>query len=247
MDELDTIAVIPARGGSKTIPNKNLQLINGHSLVEWAVEACKQTNIIDEIYLSSDSDQILNHVQEKKVVSLKRPSELASDDSLIYKTVKNVIKQIRDISGREDFILTLIEPTCPFRIPQDISKCASKIKYEYFDSVATFTQTEPSVDRIWKLVDGRLDPLVETNNPWNRRQENIQSYKLSGGCYALRAGKFFNTNSPSLLFGRRTHTMMPAFRSIDIDTRFDLTIARLLANKYGLYPPLLENEIPKLN
>ena len=246
MNKLDTIAVIPARDGSKTVTNKNLRRINGHSLIEWAVEVCKQTKIIDEIYLSSDSDRILNHLSDNKVVCLKRPAELASDDSLIHKTVNHAIKQIMNCSGRKDFILTLIEPTCPFRIPQDIDECVSKIIYDNFDSAATFTQTESSIDRIWKLEDGRLDPLLETNSPWNRRQDNIPSYKLSGGCYALRARKFLKLNTPDLLFGRRTHVLMPTIRSVDIDTKFDLMIANMLAEKYELHPPLMGNEIPSL-
>lgn len=126
------IAVIPARGGSKGVPNKNIKTFNGLPLINWTIFSACESKIIDEIYINSDSEEILDIARKtKKVKPFKRPSELAEDNSLIFDTLKHFCRNV------ESDILILLNPTSPLRYGNLIDFTLNHFNYNQFDLACT--------------------------------------------------------------------------------------------------------------
>ena len=104
------LAIIPARGGSKRLPRKNILNLCGKPLIAWTIEAGKKSKYIDKVVVSSDDDEILDIANEHKVTVLKRPDHLAKDTSKTFDVIKHVI----DNAESYDYIV-LLQPTSPLR------------------------------------------------------------------------------------------------------------------------------------
>lgn len=116
------LAIIPARGGSKGIPKKNIKPLNGKPLIAWTIEEAKKSVYIDKLIVSTDCEEILEVAKEFGAeVPFKRPAELAQDDT---PSVELILHAIDYLSGYD--YITLLQPTSPLRVVKDIDQCISK-------------------------------------------------------------------------------------------------------------------------
>ena len=220
--EMTTIAVIPARGGSKGIPQKNLAKVAGKSLVERAIEAARGTPGIGAILVSSDDDDILEEGRRCGAVTSRRPPELSTDDAPTSAVVNYVLRQEAGAS-----IVVVLQPTSPLRRPEDIQACLRTL--EWAASAATVVALNHPAEWLFDVGDqGHLMPL---NGDWDAiptcRQSGRPAYELNGAVYAATAA-YLRAGNP--LVGPRTVAVqMPRYRSIDVDTLADLRLANLLA------------------
>ena len=227
IDGESVLAVVPARGGSSGIPKKNLERIGGRSLVERAIDVADVTPAIDRTVVSTDSDEIARVARIAGAEIHDRPPRLARDDSLVIDTLRHVLDEFT--AGGPPTYLVMLEPTCPFRSTDDVSRCLGVLA-EGYDSVATFRPAEVNPHRTWRVDDGTPEPFVRDADPWLPRQALPEAYQLNGGAYAFRAAEIPETGH-SLLFGETGAVVMPEERSLDIDTELDLELARLLVAK----------------
>lgn len=210
------LCVIPARGGSKTIPRKNLQTFAGKPLIAWTIEAAKQSPSIQRTIVSTEDDEIAKVARELGCeVPFKRPSELAKDDTPGIAPVLHAVNEIKGF----DYVL-LLQPTSPLRTVSDIEGivhlCMSRTAHSAV-SVCQVTQHP-----YWMYEcnpDSSLRPVIPSNNFVTRRQDLPPVYELNGALYLskiswLRSNKSF-IGEGTLGFE------MPAERSVDIDTRSD--------------------------
>jgi CMP-N,N'-diacetyllegionaminic acid synthase len=232
---LRTVALIPARGGSKGLPRKNLLTIGGSSLVRRAVETALAVASIDEVVVSSDDDDILAEASASGAAVERRPDELATDQAGTLEVVRDLLEKRAGLG-----VLVLLQPTSPLREPQDVE--ATLAELEHAHSAATVTAVEHPPEWCFHLGGaGELKPP----NGWDgmpiRRQDAPDMYRLNGAVYASLAGRL-RRGSP--LVGPGTHgVVMPPERSVDIDDEHDLAYARFLVERGGLAGP---DEVPEV-
>lgn len=222
------IALIPARGGSKSIPKKNIALLGGKPLIAWSIEVAKSIDFIDEIIVSTDCKEIAEVANNFGAKVQERPSELASDSSLVIDTVRYVLSNMENDLNDDDYLL-LLEPTCPLRSEQDIRSCINLIETEQLDSVATYKEAELNPHRAWKIADNKPMSFIDGVNPWLPRQELPKSYQLNGAIYLTKVG-IIDENTVGLMNGSIGAIVMPKERSIDIDHPIDLLVAEVVIN-----------------
>lgn len=217
------IAVIPARAGSKSIPDKNIRDLNGKPLISWAISSSKQCKYIDRTIVSTDGDKIANVANEFGAEVYTRPAELAQDNSLVIDCLRELITRLRE-EGETAKYLVLLEATSPLRTLEDIKKCIELVTT--CDSVATFSEAELNPHRAWKKTEeGNMVPFIEGAIPWKPRQLLPAALQLNGAVYVFEIDKL-PSDSIALLFGKIGAVEMPAERSIDIDNYHDLEKAK---------------------
>ena len=118
-DALDIIAIVPARGGSKRLPRKNVLPLGGKPLIQWTLDAAKASKVIDRIVVTTDDDAVLEIADQSQVEAIRRPDELASDTATTVDTVLHALDSLaeRGITARR---MLLLQPTSPLRGAGDI-------------------------------------------------------------------------------------------------------------------------------
>jgi N-acylneuraminate cytidylyltransferase len=225
------IAVIPARGGSKSVPKKNIKPLGGKPLICWSIEAAKNTPAVDRVIVSTDSDEIAQVAKSAGAEVYPRPPHLATDEALVIDALRDLIATLRK-EGETAEIMVLLEPTCPLRSVGDVAKCL-ELLVQGFDSVATFKGAELNPHRAWKIVDGRPEVFIPGAIPWQPRQKLPKAYQLNGAVYAFFMDSL-KIESPSLLVGRSGAVIMPKERSVDIDDGLDFSTVETLLKDRGL-------------
>jgi N-acylneuraminate cytidylyltransferase len=237
MDDRHVVALIPARGGSTSVPRKNVRALGGKPLVAWSIDVARAVTAIDRTVVSTDDDEIAQVAQEYGAEVADRPDELATDEALVVDAVRYHIAAWREVGTPAD-VVVLLEPTCPFRSAEDVRACLSRLSAGDVDSVATFTEAALNPHRAWRISDEEgigeaVDPFVNGAVPWRPRQQLPDAYQLNGGAYAFFADRLPD-ESVAPFFGRTGAVRMPEERSIDIDTKVDLELARVMVEKLGL-------------
>lgn len=223
------IAMIPARGGSKSVPYKNIKPLAGKPLICWAIDVAKQTPEIDRIIVSTDDERIANVAIQYGAEVVARPDELARDDSIVIDAIKDLIRKLR-AQGEGAEYMVLLEPTCPLRQNQDITECLNILEYKNYDSVATFKEADLNPHRAWKVNENSPEPFIQGVVPWLPRQKLPKAYQLNGAVYSFRIDGLQN-HDISLLFGKIGAVLMPKERSVDIDDELDFLITEALIER----------------
>jgi len=223
------VAVIPARGGSKSVPGKNIRPLRGKPLLAWSIEVAREVREIDRIIVSTDNLEIAAVAKANGAEVYTRPPHLATDDALVIDALKDLLQTLRAEHNTADWVI-LLEPTCPLRSPGDVRECLQLISGGGFDSVATFTNAELNPHRAWRLVDGKPEVFIPGAIPWLPRQKLPKAYQLNGAVYIFRAA-LLAQESQSLLVGKLGAVLMPRDRSCDIDDSVDFTVVEALLER----------------
>ncbi|WP_144788476.1 cytidylyltransferase domain-containing protein [Lysinibacillus fusiformis] len=223
------LALIPARGGSKSIPHKNIVNLYGKPLIAWTIETALNTLEIDKVIVSTDDLEIARIATEYGADVQMRPTELATDTSLVIDTMHYVINELKKEQEYYTYIV-LLEATAPFRTVADVSKCIKKVYEESLDSVATFKEAELNPNRAWKIKDGTPTSFIDGVIPWLPRQQLPEAYQLNGAVYVTKIEVLLKSNR-EIMLGKIGAVTMPKERSIDIDDKMDLLVAELLLKK----------------
>ena len=223
------IAVIPARGGSKAVPHKNIVPLGGKPLIVWSIEVARSVEFIDRIIVSTDDEAIAAVAREHGAEVYRRPPYLATDTALVIDALRHLIETLR-ADGEAGRVLVLLEPTCPFRSRADVIACIEQLVREGKDSVATFKPADLNPHRAWVITDGQPGFFIPGVNPWLPRQQLPEAYQLNGAVYCFRIDRLAATEQ-GLLFGQAGAVVMPPERSVDINTLADFLMAEtILAN-----------------
>jgi CMP-N,N'-diacetyllegionaminic acid synthase len=222
IDGRRVIAVIPARGGSKSVPKKNIKPLGGKPLICWSIGVAKATPAVDRVIVSTDSDEIGRVAQTAGAEVYRRPAHLATDEALVIETVRDLIDRLKN-EKESASIMVLLEPTCPFRSVDDVQGCLEMLAAG-LDSVATFKDAELNPHRAWRIEGATPQVFIPGAVPWLPRQQLPKAYQLNGAVYVFRT-EALGGSSNSLLFGRTGAVLMPPERSVDIDNEIDFMVA----------------------
>lgn len=230
IEEHQVTALIPARGGSKGVPRKNMRSLGGKPLVAWPIDIAKEVSAIDRIVVSTDDENIAACAEEHAAEVEWRPKKLATDDALVIDAIRHHLDLWKQ-RGTEVSILVLLEPTCPFRSVGDVERSLNMLVQANCDSVATFCEAEVNPWRTWRVnEEGKVETFVEEADPWSPRQELPEAHQLNGAVYAFFAERLPRKHK-GILFGQLKGITMPKERSIDIDTEIDLLVANQILSK----------------
>ena len=225
MEERNILAIIPARGGSKGIPGKNIKEFAGKPLIVHSIEAALKCPLVNRTVVSTDNDKIAEVTIAHGAQVIKRPNELATDASLVIDAIKYTVGKVEE-EGDEVDIVILLEPTSPFRRAEDLEKCIQILLEDKADSVATFTNSDISPNRLWRVSGDVVEPYIEGAVPWLPRQKQPRAHELTGQIYGLsKKALFEKEDSISLLLGRIFPVITPRETALDIDTELDFLVA----------------------
>ncbi|MCK4826402.1 acylneuraminate cytidylyltransferase family protein [bacterium] len=226
------IAIIPARGGSKGVLRKNIKLLGGKPLILWTIEAAIKASNVDRVILSTDDEEIVEICKSTGIeIPFMRPKELAQDDSLaIDNYIYTMARLANEFNYDKDEFAVLL-PTVPFRNTYDIDSSIKLFFDKDADSVISCTQLTHPLTWVCSVDDeGRIekDQDSEAKKMMNR-QESSPRYIPNGGVYILKHSLLKEKYS---YYSDKTYAyIMPAERSIDIDTEFDFEFAEFMVKK----------------
>lgn len=220
------LALIPARGGSKGLPGKNIKILAGRPLLSWTVEAAKQCQWLDKIVVSTEDERIAAIARDAGAdVPFLRPAELASDTAKGIDVIFHAIDWFEAKGDRYDLLL-LLQPTSPLRTAQDIEK-AVKLLFER-EAGAVISVCESEHPPYWSNVlpaDQSMKDFID-HSAIKNRQELPVFYRLNGAIY-LSNIDYLKENQG--FWGERTFAyIMPRERSVDIDSLLDFKLAEIL-------------------
>lgn len=177
------LGLIPARGGSKGIPRKNIKPLGGKPLIQWTIEAARASKCLDRLVVSTEDAEIKAVVQGLGVEVLDRPAVLARDETPMSMVLKHVVGNIE--WDKSENILVLLQPTSPFRDPESIRVAVDLIRAGAAVEVAAVAPIPPrySPERAVNLRGVHAAPFFEGSVPANRH-EAIRAYYLEGSVYA---------------------------------------------------------------
>ncbi|MCX2982122.1 acylneuraminate cytidylyltransferase family protein [Halieaceae bacterium IMCC14734] len=232
MGKKTVLAIIPARGGSKGIPGKNIKQFAGKPLIVHSIETALNCGYVTRTVVSTDDDEIAAVAIAHGAQVIMRPSELAADTSLVIDAIKYTVRKVEE-AGEVVDIVTLLEPTSPFRRPEDLDKCLQILIEDEADSVATFTPSDVSPNRLWRVSDEVVEPYIDGAVPWLPRQKQPKAFELTGQIYALSKNILFEKEDAiALLLGRTSAVITPRETALDIDTELDFMIAEKIMEHY---------------
>jgi len=216
------LAIIPARGGSKRLPRKNILDLNGKPLIAYTVDAGIKSKYIDKVIVSSDDEEILDISQEYGALTIKRPDELASDTATTFDAIKHTIDNI----NRYDYIV-LLQPTSPLRNENHIDEAIELLETKNADAVVSICEMDHSP--LWSnTLDNSLSMSgFLRDKVLNKRSQDLEKYyRLNGAIYICKTDKLLEKESFFLkenIYG----FIMDRESSVDIDEEIDFKLAGL--------------------
>ncbi|MEI6807425.1 MAG: acylneuraminate cytidylyltransferase family protein [bacterium] len=222
------LGLIVARGGSKGVPRKNLRLVGGKPLLHWTFEAAQMSRLLTRTILSTDDEVMVAYARSERIeVPFMRPPELATDAATAVDVTLHALQWLASHESCHPDYVVLLQPTSPLRTAEDIDGCVEMAMKRGVAAVISVVESRehPCLMRtIGK--DGELMPFIHTSLFESRKQDLPPVYSPNGAVYVAR--------SEVLKERRSWHPegalacVMPAERSLDIDTEWDLGLADMI-------------------
>lgn len=226
------LCIIPARGGSKRLPGKNIKPLNGLPLIGYAIRAAKGSQHIDTVIVSTEDANIAEVARAQGAdVPFVRPAELADDSAPTVPVLQHAVRYFEDVGEQFD-IIVLIQPTVPGVEAQDVDAVIEQLVAEGAHSCVSICEIVDRPEWMYRLGDkNRITPYVE-NAPL-RSQDMERLYRLNGAVYAslrdilMEKGTIYDNDDC-------TYVLMPRERSTDIDTELDFMVSELCMKRRNL-------------
>lgn len=229
---MEVLAVIPARGGSKGIPGKNLRLLGGRPLLAWSCDAARESRHVTRALVSTDDASIADAARDLGAqVPFLRPSSLAGDETPMLDVLQHVLAELRRTESYAADVLVLLQPTSPLRTASHVDVVVDRLLQSDADSVVTVMEVPHLFNptTVLRIEDGRLVPFSGSGPKPTRRQEKPRVFARNGpAVLAVRTG-IVESGS---LYGRHSlPIVMRAEDSVDIDDPFDFELAEWLLSR----------------
>jgi CMP-N,N'-diacetyllegionaminic acid synthase len=218
------LAIIPARGGSKRLPRKNILNLAGKPLIEWTIEAGLKSIYIDKLIVTSDDIEILQISQKAGAEIIIRPKVLASDTATTFEAIKHVIDALEK---RYDYIV-LLQPTSPLRTSKQIDSAILQLDIKQADAIISVCKVDHSP--LWSNTlpeDNSMNSFIKDDIKNKRSQELDTYYRINGAIYICKIERFLEEKS-FLIKDKIYAYEMDRINSIDIDEKIDFLIASTL-------------------
>ncbi len=226
------LCVLQVRGGSKGVPKKNIREVNGKPLMNWTIESAKKSGVFESIWISSDSDEILEVGRKADVNTIKRPEELSGDEVLSVDSLYWAVEQIEELKqNKYDYVVEL-PVVCPLRNETHIKEAVEKLVTTGADSVISVTQmTDKHPVRMKRITDEDLIEDFCSEYPEGdagRRQDLEPCYIRNGGIYSMKRNTLMNEKTRHGKISR-PYVMEDKY-SVNIDNEMDLKLVGVMLN-----------------
>ncbi|MBT3697399.1 MAG: acylneuraminate cytidylyltransferase family protein [Gammaproteobacteria bacterium] len=226
---MNIICIIPARGNSKEIIDKNIINFCGKPLIAWSIEQALASEGIKDVYVSSDSDKILQISKEYGAKEIKRPDNIARDESTSEEALIHAINEIERDNGKIDLVVFL-QGTSPLRSSEDIDKAIALFINNQLDSL--FSACDLKDLMVWKNIEDNLTSINYDYENRKRRQDMQKQYGENGSIYIFKP-KVIKQNM-NRLGGKIGIYIMNEWKIHEIDTKEDIGICEYFMNKKEL-------------
>lgn len=217
------IAIIPARGGSKGIPGKNIKEINGKPLIAYSIEQALDSGVFDHVFVNTESKEIADIAKKYGAkVPFLRPDELAEDRAKTISVIKHGITEYRLICDFDAVVL--MQPTSPFRRKADLLETKRLLEIGV-RAIASYSPAQEHPSRMKMIKENRVQELIPEPETL-RRQDMKQVFVRNGAIYAFTKEVPFELDT--LLPENHYPLIMDDFASVNIDEPFDMLVAELL-------------------
>jgi len=223
------IAIIPARGGSKRVENKNIAEINGRPLICYAIDVCLESDIFSEVYVNTNDDAIYDSSQQCGAKAYRRPEEYATDTAYIIDAIKEMVNTLN--LHRENIGILL--PTSPLRTADDLINAWALYQKKKSSVISVCKYETPVQLAHFVNKNGGLEPLFPDDyNTTTRSYGHQHSYRFNGGIVFNSAKQLLKQSN---LIGTNPFPyIMPEERSIDIDHPYQLELIKMIIKNRSL-------------
>lgn len=225
------IALIPARGGSKRLPDKNIKLLNGKPLIAWTIIAARESGLFDDIIVSTDSENIASLAKKFGAnVPFIRPQNLSDDTATTAEVVRHAVDFIQQAEKVSIDIICLLQPTSPLRTATHIKEAFNLYKEKKAKSVISVCKVEHSLQLCNQLSNTlSMEGFIKLENN-TRSQDHPVYYRLNGAIYIFDKIHF---NDISKIYDKNSYAyIMNRISSVDIDEKEDFIFAESLLRLY---------------
>ena len=231
------IAVIPARGGSKGVPRKNIRPLAGKPAIVWTIELARAIPELARVIVSTDDEEIAAVAREAGAEVYVRPPHLATDDAMVIDALRDLAGRL-SAEGEKARCWVLLEVTAPLRTVADVRECLAKLLDPAggFDCVTTFHEAARHPYRSWRIDGDVASKLIPDAPDGVPRQRLPAAYQLNGNAYAFWIDRL-PSGARTILHGRVGTHIVPHDRGFEIDEPIDFEIVEFLMGKRGKSEP----------
>lgn len=226
---MQILYIIPARGGSKGLPGKNIRLLGNKPLIAYSIEAAKKSNFKGTILLSTDDKAIADIAKQYGAeVPFIRPAELSNDSASTIDVILHAINYCKQQNQNFDLVV-LLQPTSPLRIAEDIDLAIELMIEKKVEAIVSVCEAEHHP--LWANIlpaDGSMGNFIREEIKGKNRQQLPQYYRLNGAIYISTIEAL--TKHKSFIHDKTIAFQMPIERSVDIDNEIDFKLAEVLIN-----------------
>jgi CMP-N,N'-diacetyllegionaminic acid synthase len=220
---MNIVGIIPARGGSKSVKDKNIKPLCGKPLIQHTIEFAINSKLFSDVIISSDSEVINDFCKAFDVFIIPRPSYLAGDESLVIDSIRYTVLEYEKLKNIKVDLIFLLEPTSPIRFLKDFYLAIDYLKTGA-DSVASFAQTNPPPNRIWRIDGDLVVPFLKDVNPFLPRQSHEKGFVLTGQIYGFTRNLIL-IEQKTVLGPKLKHIIVEDGLYTDIDNEIDFFLA----------------------
>lgn len=233
---MKVLAIIPARGGSKGIPKKNIVDLNGKPLICYTIEAAKKSKKIDKIFLSSDNNEIINIAKENGLNSnYIRPKDLSNDTAATSEAISHAIEWLKDTESYSPDIVMILQPTSPLRTSKDIDSAIEQFIESSKECLVSVNEmTEHPYECVKNIENQDWSYLEEQDTMETRRQDYSKVFYYINGVIYITSISFYNKERVFIKKSSTSFYLMPQERSVDIDDLNDLEKVEYYLSKSSL-------------
>lgn len=217
------IAIIPARGGSKGVPRKNIRLLNNKPLVAYTTEAALGSKYIDRVIVSTEDAEIAKIAKDYGAEVIMRPEELATDSSPAEPVLEHVVSYLKEAEGYQADVIVLLQPTSPLRNSQHIDEALEIFFNKGYGSLLSVCSSHIF---LWRTGKDGVYPLNYDFKNRPRRQDREPEYRENGAIYITKCDILMRDHNR--LSGKIGLYVMPEENSPEIDTEFDFWLCEQL-------------------
>lgn len=220
------IAFIPARGGSKGIPRKNMSLLNGRPLVDFTISAAKDSLVFQRIIVSTDDVEIVEHARSAGCQIHNRPAHLATDSSRVVESLEHAATEL---GIHPDTVIIVLQPTSPLRDAELIKAAVRLFEENGGAAVVGVVECEHHPSKTVRLENGRIVTDAERSKLESARQDLPTVFRINGAIYLCPLRTILNEQT--LIPRESIAFLMSRAESIDIDSNIDLMVAEVVEKR----------------
>jgi len=228
------LAIIPARGGSKGLPGKNIKNLCGKPLIAWTIEKALKSKYLDEVIVSTDSEEIAKVAKQYGAnVPFLRPAELATDTATTFSVIEHTVSFYKEKLNKEFDYIVLLEPTSPLREDDDIDLAIEKLLNSNAKSIVGISKTESQNPAFLVLLDenGFLRGYEDKNMKVLRRQDIKEVYFFEGSIYISKTDALLSKKT--FYHNKTIGYITPKWKSLEIDDIYDFIMVEAIIKYKG--------------